>query len=248
MRFFKVVVFINIFLISNCFIVAQTITIKNYNGFINLIETEYPQINNANNLSNIATANKMAAKGMYDTYLEGDIFNKFYGTKNYYTIANAEAKQQLFTGQFLKVGYEYGQGALINPEDVRPTYGLAYVGIEASLLQGLFLDKKRFDLLKAIQYEKILNNQKQIEINDILYLASNTYIDWLKDYQLLKLNETFAQQALTRYNALKAAAEIGERPAIDTIEASILYQTRTIETTSNKINFAKTNAQLSNLI
>lgn len=248
MQFYKVVIFFSCLIAGKFFLIAQTNTIKNYNTFINLIETEYPQINSSNNLSTIAIANKMASKGMYDTYLEGDISNKFYGTRNYYTVANAEVKQQLFAGQFFKAGYEYGQGTLINPEDARPTYGLAYVGIEASLLQGMFIDKKRFEVLKSIQYEKILNNEKQIEINDILYMASNSYVDWLKEYQLLKLNETFAQQALKRYLALKIASDIGERPAIDTIEASILYQTRNIETTTSKINFAKSNAQLSNLI
>lgn len=242
-------IFFLFFIFCNCiFTYSQTLSLSNYNSFITQLKVEYPLIKSANNLSNIGKANKMAAKGMYDTYLSGDIINKFYGGKNYYTVGNAEAIQQLFTGQYLKAGYEYGQGSLLNPEETRPTYGLAYVGIEASLLQGLVIDKNRFEFLKSIQYEKILNNEKQINTNDILFLASTNYVSWLKEYELLKLNQAFAIQALTRYIALKSAADIGERPAIDTIEASILYQTRNIETNNSKLNFNKVNAQINTII
>jgi hypothetical protein len=46
-----------------------------------------------------------------------------------------------------------GQGYYLNPDLKTATYGLPYIGIEASLLQGLVIDKRRAEFLKSQKYK-----------------------------------------------------------------------------------------------
>lgn len=226
-----------ILLLTGSIIHAQTLI--SYNEFVELVKQEHPLAKKAQNIASIGQFQKYSANGNFDPQLNAGLENKFYNGKNYYTLANAELKQAIYTGQSLKVGYEYGQGNQINPGDITPVNGLPYVGLEVSLLQGLMIDKKRYEVLKSQQYKKLLETESQVSLNELLINAAETYINWLKDFSLAEANKQFVEMSVQRLEALKALSEIGEKPSIDTVEANILNQSRLIEYYNSLINLNK---------
>lgn len=210
-----------------------------FNEFIELVKKEHPLYKKAGNMVDIGKYQAASASGLFDPQLNGNIDNKYFSSRNYYTQANAEIKQGLYSGQSIKAGYEYGYGPQINPESKTPLTGLPYLGIEFSLLQGLIIDKRRYEVLKGKQYEKIFEAESKIEMNELLLISSELYLNWLKDYTITDINKRFLETANQRLKALVTLSEVGERPAIDTIEASILNQSREIEYFNSKVQLNK---------
>jgi outer membrane protein TolC len=221
-------------------VLAQTINSSiSFNEFIERVKTEHPLAKKANNLVDIGKYQAASAGGLFDPQLNANIDNKYFSSQNYYTQANAEVKQGLYSGQSIKAGYEYGYGPQINPEAKTSLSGLPYLGVEFSLLQGLIIDKRRYEVLKGKQYQKIFEAESKIELNDLLLLSSDFYLTWLKDFTITDVNKRFLETANQRLAALVILSEVGERPAIDTIEAAILNQSREIEYFNSKVQLNK---------
>lgn len=210
-----------------------------FNEFINLVKKEHPLYKKATNLVDIGKYQAASAGGLFDPQINGNIDNKYFSSQNYYTQANAEIKQGLYSGQSIKAGYEYGYGPQLNPEAKTSLSGLPYLGIEFSLLQGLIIDKRRYEVLKGKQYQKIFEAESKIEMNDLLLVSSELYLNWLKDFTITDINKRFLETSNQRLKALVILSEVGERPAIDTIEASILNQSREIEFFNSKVQLNK---------
>ena len=210
-----------------------------YSTFINNIKKNHPLIKRAQNIGEIGKAQLNSARGNYDPTINGSYENKYYNNKNYYSILNSEIKQPIFTSQYLKAGYEYGQGTNISPEETTSSYGLGYVGIEASLLQGLLIDKRRAEVLKAQQYKAINNAEQKQLTNAILFDASVNYAEWLYSQRVVIVFNYFNQLANERFIAVKQLALSGERASVDTIEASMLNQQRYLDYLSANIENQK---------
>ncbi|HOZ88189.1 MAG TPA: TolC family protein, partial [Bacteroidia bacterium] len=186
-----------------------------------------------------------AARGGFDPQLSGNIENKQFNANNYFTYANAELKQPLYTSQYLKVGYQYAQGAYLNPENTTPLPGLPYIGFEASLLQGLIFDKRRAELVKARHYSEYFDAEKKIQVNELLFAASNTYAEAIYIKKVNSLYTYFASLAAQRFKGISDLSSAGERPAIDTIEAAIFLQGRLLDQQAGEIELVKKLNELS---
>lgn len=208
---------------------AQNTAVIDYNTFIENVKKNNPIANKAQNSSTIGKIQYNAARGNYDPIINASTENKYYNSTGYYSLFSADLKQPLFTSQYLKAGYEYGAGVYVNPEDYTSSYGLPYVGLEFSLLQGLLIDKRRAEVLKSENYIDYYNAEKNIILNDLLYLSSQAYFEWMYTQKQYALYSYFLSLADLRLQGVKHLSDSGERPAIDTIEASILLQSRLLE-------------------
>lgn len=211
-----------------------------YNQFMDNVKSQHPIAKRALNISTIGKKEQQSAAGNFDPTVNFNLENKYSDKINYYTNANGEIKQGIFTGQSIKAGYELGQGAFIDPQSKTSSNGLAYVGIEFSVLQGLVIDKRRYEVLKGKQYNNLLQNESAISLNDLLFAASESYVDWLHDYTLVSINKRYTDAADLRFRGLIELSNIGERPFIDTVESGILMQTRLIDYNTSKIELNKT--------
>ncbi len=229
-------------LLSQLFLNAQNQL--SFNDYIENITKHNPLLNRADNLIKGAEYEYKAARGEYDPFLSGTFDNKFYNGKNYYSVLESEIKQPLFTSQYLKAGYEYGNGAFINPDINTSAYGLPFIGIEASLLQGMFIDKRRAGVLKSKEYVSLSKAERNQITNDVLVEALNNYSEWSFITKQVLVYEYFLKLAQLRNDGISALAKAGERPAIDTVEASITYQSRLLELQSLKIELQKKYAQV----
>jgi len=213
-----------------------------YSVFISNVKNNHPMVRLAGAVGQIGKESLTAARGNYDPQVSGMYSNKNYQGREYYTVFESEIKQAIFTNQSIKAGYEYGSGPYLNSADYTPGGGLAYVGIEASLLQGLIIDKRRAEVLKARQYRDINENEKRHITNTVLFETASNYVEWLLKKSYVKVNRYFTNLAQVRLEGITAMAFAGERPAIDTTETSMLLQQRTLDYQSALVEFQKQSA------
>ncbi|MDF2449731.1 MAG: outer rane efflux protein [Bacteroidota bacterium] len=215
-----------------------------YNDFIENVKANNPLAGKASNVRELGVAQYKAARGSYDPVISSLIENKHFENKNYYTAAFAEIKQPVFSSHYLKAGYQYGSGPFLNPEKVTPVAGLPYLGVEANLLQGLVIDKRRTDLLKGRYYAEFYNAEEKIQMNDLLYASSLSYFNYIYTLKVNSLFRYFERLAKERLNGINALSIAGERPAVDTIEAAIYYQSRQLDKQASEVERSKYSNQL----
>lgn len=219
-----------------------------YSKFVEIVRKNNPLALVANNFNDIARSQYEASRGNYDPVFNSSIDSKYFNKTNYYNIAQGSIKQPIFTSQYLKAGYEFGNGNYLNPEQSTSAYGLPYLGVEASLLQGLLFDKRRADVLKsknAIDYYKA---EQLIVINDLLYQSTLSYVDFLYYKKVLSLTNYFLSLANTRLRGIEDLANNGEKPFVDTIEAAIFTQSRILDLQSAFIDITKSQNELNTFI
>lgn len=212
------------------FSLPSQINIKlSYESFVESVLANNPLSKKADNIKKYGDLQYKAAKGNYDPTLNGSFENKYFNNTNYYSVLSSELKQPIYTSQFLKLGYEYGTGTNINPELSTSNYGLSYLGLEVGLLQGLVIDSRRASLLKSKEYVNYYDAERESQLNSLLYQSSQKYFEWLYSCNVIKLNEYFMNLANQRLKGIASLSESGERASIDTVEAAIYYQTRSLD-------------------
>lgn len=207
----------------------QTPYILSYESYLNNVLENNPLAKRAQNIQQYGELQYKAAKGNFDPNISGTYDNKYFNNSNYYSILNSGVKIPLFTAQNLKFGYEYGVGSNVNPEHYTSSYGLPYVGLEVGLLQGLVIDYRRAEVMKSKEYLGYYSAEKNVQLNGLLFESSLKYFDWLFSLKQVSLNNYFLNLARQRLVGIESLADIGERAAVDTIEAAIFYQTRLLD-------------------
>ena len=120
-----------------------------YNEFLGYVKKFHPLVKSANLELNKAQANLMMARGGFDPKIEVDFSKKQFKNSAYYAILNSSFKIPTWYGIELKAGFDSNEGIYLNPENKVPIQGLASVGINIALGQGLFVNQRMADLQKA---------------------------------------------------------------------------------------------------
>lgn len=226
---------------------AQNSSVLSYESFLKNVLENHPIAKKADNIKQYGELQYKASKGNFDPNLSGTYDNKFFNNSNYYSVLSSGVKIPLFTAQNLKVGYEYGVGANVNPEQYTSSYGMPYLGIEVGLLQGLFLDYRRAEVMKSKEYVGYYSAEKKVQLNELLFESSLKYFDWLFSVKQVSLNNYFLDLARQRLLGIEALAGIGERASVDTVEAAIFYQSRLLELQTAIIESQKQNYNVASL-
>lgn len=216
-----------------------------YGDFLRNVSENHPAAIRSENLKRFGEVQLRASQGNFDPQVYGSYDNKFFKNIEYYTYSEAEVKQQIYSAQYIKAGYEYGSGTFIDPERLTATYGLPFVGVELGLLQGMMIDKNRAEVMKARAYVDYYAAERNNLLNKLYYEASLNYFDWVFNVKKLSLNGYFLSLADQRLQGIDALAKIGERAAMDTIEAAIFLQARQIDYQNAMIDIQKSVNDLS---
>jgi outer membrane protein TolC len=116
------------------------------------------------------------------------------------------------------------------------------VGVSVPLLQNMVIDKRR----AALQQAKIFVDFSEVErmsvVNNLLRDALHAYWEWWEEYHLLQLVDSSLKNARERFVLVKTAYRLGDRPAIDTVEA--LTQVQAFEVSRADIYTRLVKAQL----
>lgn len=215
---FKGILNINLFLlISPGSAVAQGKELLTEEAFIQQVKQYHPVAKQANLLTEKAKVDLLNARGAFDPVFEVTSSAKSLDGVNYYQYSNTELKIPIGTAINLKAGYEKSNGQYINPERTR---GVAsYLGMEIPLLNGLITDKKRTTLRQAGVYRQLNDQERLLMINDLLFEARTSYLEWAGAWYLYQIYTSYIDVAAKRTSLISLAYRNGERAMADTVEA-----------------------------
>jgi len=200
--------------------------VLDFETFISIVKQHHPMFRQAELQITVGEANLLMARGSFDPQLYGDLNQKYFDGAQYYSLLDAGLKVPTWFGIELKGGFEQNAGVYLDPHYTTPDAGLAYAGISLPLGKGLLIDERRTELQKAKIFKESTIARQQELVNELVLEAGKAYWNWFEKYNSLKVHENAYDRALIRYEAIVESADLGDRPAIDSIEASMQLQQR----------------------
>ena len=197
----------------------------------------HPLIQKANNLALAGNGEVLKALGGFDPTISSNVNQKSFNGKEYYWTSNTTLKIPIWFGTNLKAGYEANRGEYVENDQKLPGSGLWYAGVEIPLLQGFLYNERQFQLQQAQNLQQMSVAERQLAVNDLLLDAFSTYWTWTEAYKKLMIAKEGFVLAEARYKAAKENVAVGENPPIDTVEALILLENRTVENKSAQTQF-----------
>jgi len=202
----------------------DTTKVLNYSDFIAQVMENHPYVQSAWIVEELGQSNVTKARGGFDPKLSGDLNQKYFDNQQYYSHLNGALKIPTWFGITAETGYTLNEGALLNPELKVPSAGLWYAGLKIELGQGLLIDKRRAELKKAKNYRSSSILERNIMLNKLKRDASVAYWKWQQAFLELQVYQLAVVNSSERLTAIKQSVNFGDRPIIDTVEASIKVQ------------------------
>lgn len=224
---------------------TSVITLSEYLGYV---KSFHPIVKQANLVINESEAKLLKARGAFDPKLEVDYNRKKFKGTEYYDRLNATFKIPTWFGVELKGNFEENTGDFLNPQAFLPEDGLYSAGVSVPVARGLLTNSRMALLRQSRLYVKQAQADRQLLVNNILYNATVTYFNWLRTYNEKRVYEDFLDNAEMRFNGIKKSYEVGDRPAIDTLEARIALNNRRLNLEKARIKFIKSSLELSNYL
>lgn len=226
--------------LGNTYRLLSQDTILGFGEAMRQVRSHHPVANAARLGPEIAKAQLMKARGNFDPVGTGSISQKYFDSKQYYSLQGGQIKLPTRVGIDLMAGYESNGGVFLNQEASTPPGGLWYGGVSVPLGQGLLIDESRADLWTSrLSAQNAILNQQNMT-NDLLYEASELYWEWFRSYHVMKIAEEAYANATQRFQAIKRYAGVGDRSMIDTTEAMIQIRNISILLDQARLDLAKT--------
>jgi len=222
----------------------QVDSVLTYNEFIDHVKLHHPMAKQAEIIESTGEAELLKSRGAFDPKLKGNLDQKYFESKEYYDIGKAEISLPTWFGIEVLGGYERNQGLFLNPENNVPNAGLWFAGLSIPIGKGLFIDDRRAELNKAKAILLQSKAERIFAMNQLVLEAGNAYWNWFEAYHQLSIYQEGVDIARIRFNAVKSAAALGDRPTIDTLEARIQLQNRLLMLRDAQLNFQNQTAQL----
>ncbi|MCC6700871.1 MAG: TolC family protein [Fluviicola sp.] len=206
------------------------------NSFLQQIKENHPVALVAAN--NVEASNQLVrmSKGAFDPVLLGGVDQKYFDGKTYYSTISTGVKIPTRLGIDLKLMGDWNRGVYLNNQNIVPDQGLTTIGIDVPIGRGMFTDERRTQLKRATVAMQQSVLEQQLTLNDLLYEAGQTYIYWQEQEAQLVLALEGLRFAELRYQQLVINTDIGERAAIDTVEASAQLFLRQLDVQQRQLN------------
>lgn len=168
-------------------------------------------------------AQLLISRGAFDPVLQHYSTQKTLDGKNYIDYHAPELSIPTWYGIELSAGIENIQGTRLDPSQ---TMGqTSYLGIQIPLAKNLLMDKRRAALQQAKIMQKMALQEQRNTLNTLLLDAMESYFSWQRSHQILQVVSANYKNASARLEFVKKSVELGDRPAIDTLEALTQKQT-----------------------
>lgn len=225
---------------------GKTFAIKNLQA---LVLSRHPIVKQAALLSDAARARVMQSWGGFDPQLKAAWDKKDFGNINYYNYWQSELKVPIWlAGADIKLGYDRTLGEYINPERRTADVGLSLVGLSIPIGQGLLIDARRNTLKQARIMVDYAEAEKVNQINQVWFNAVKSYWDWYFAYTQYLLIKDGVALAERRFKAISQQTLLGDKPPIDSVEASITVYDRRIQFEKLKADLQNSRLILSNYL
>ena len=219
-----------------------------YREYLGYVKEYHPLAKQAKLVLSNAEAELLKARGGFDPKIEVDYDQKQFKGDEYYDILNATFKVPTWYGIELKAGFEENEGIFLNPERSVPENGLYNAGLSVSVAQGLLIDERRAQLRQAKFFVEQSKQDQTLLVNELLYKASEAYFDWLQAYKQVLLQREFLGNAQQRFRGVRSSALLGDVAIIDTVEANIPVQNRSLLLEQARIALNNKRLALSNYL
>ena len=223
-------------------------TVFTLEEFLTSVQLHHPIALSAGLLNDRARAELLLARGFLDPELTADWSQKNFDDKLYYQIYGGKLKVPTVLGIDVVAGYEQTDGVFLNPENSTDEMGLWNVGVEADIFQGLIVNERRIALDRAEVIQRLNENQRQLEVNDLLYDAGLAYVDWQQYYNYGQVLDSNVVLAENYFIITKLSYEGGEYTAMDTLEAYISYQDALTDRQKNEAMLIKARQNMENYL
>jgi len=227
---------------------TQDSIVLNFEEYLQMVKTFHPVVRQARLKADLGDAELLKARGGFDPKIEANYDRKDFKDTRYFDLFNAAFKIPTWYGVELKAKFEQNEGFYLNPQNNVPDDGLFAAGISVPIGQGLFINERMAALKQAKAYQQQSLADQQLAVNKVLYDASVAYFDWISAYRELKLYNNFIENAQFRYDGILSSFEVGDKPAIDTLEADIQIQDRKLSLEQARLKFFKASQQLGTYI
>jgi len=208
--------------------------------YLKIVRSFHPVAKQAGLEVEIANAGITSARGPFDPKYEGNFGRKEFGGLLYYNHHINELKIPTWYGLDFVAGIENLGGERTSTPGTKGQ--TSYLGFTVPLGKGLLMDERRAALQQARIFKDLSMQEQRKLVNNLLYDAASAYWNWWQSVQLLRLVEQAAQNAEERFVMVQKAFAIGERPAIDTVEA--IAQLQGFRISAAELGMNATNARL----
>jgi outer membrane protein TolC len=190
----------------------------------------------------------MKSKGQLDPSLFSNFNQKQLNQQEYYSLFSGGLKIPTWYGVDFTAGYDQNRGVNLNPENKTASDGLMFAGVSVPIGQGLFIDKRRAAIKKSELYAKSTFAEQKLILNNLYYVATISYLQWVNHFNQMQLFQNAFALANERFLGIKQNFVGGDVPAIDTLEAFILVQVRSVSLNQTKLNYQNATLELSNYL
>lgn len=224
---------------------GNVFTLKEYTA--NIIQF-HPIAQKAELRINFAHAETLSAKGNLDPILSSDWKQKNFDHQEYYGLFNAKLRIPTPLGLDVVGGYDNNDGEYLNPERTTDPNGLWHLGVDLDVLQGLIVNERSITLKQAQVFQDLARNEKQILLNEVLYNAVTAYLQWQLYYHFNEVLQENLQISISYLDNTRGSYLGGEKTAMDTLEAFILYQDATLTLQKNQMELIKSKLYVENFL
>ncbi|OXG09189.1 outer membrane protein TolC [Flavobacterium araucananum] len=219
-----------------------------YSEFLGYVKKYHPLVKQANLEVSTAQAKLMVARGGFDPKIEVDYNKKEFKGTEYYSLLNSSFKIPTWYGVEIKAGFDATEGQYYNPQNRTPDAGLTSLGISVALGQGMFINQRMADVREGKLQLKLSDAQRKLRAIEVLYKASEAYFEWRKSFNEAELYKRYLGFASTRFKGVKKLIEVGDSPAIDSVEARITVRNRELNVENGNLKLTKAKLNLSNYL
>lgn len=222
--------------------VTQVLTRK---ALLQLVADNHPMARQAALRTAMGEATVRSARGAFDPVVGSSYKEKTFDGKDYYSLLDAGLKVPTWFGAELFGGFAQHEGQFLNPEHVLPENGQLKAGISVQVGQGLLMDRRRADLRRAQAFEEMAEAERQRLLNDLFHEVLGDHVEWIVSYMQVQVARESLEQADIRLQAVRGSFRGGDRPAIDTLEALLQVQDRTMRMQDAELGFQVAGLKLS---
>lgn len=219
-----------------------------YSEFLGYVKKYHPLLKQAGLEISNAQASLMIARGGFDPKIEVDYDKKEFKGTEYYSLLNTSFKIPTWYGIEVKAGFDDTSGQYMNPQNRTPEAGLTSLGISVPLGQGLLINQRMADVREGKLQLQLSDAERKLRAIEVLYKASEAYFEWKRSHAEAELYKNYMEFAKTRFDGVKKLIELGDSPAIDSIEAGITVRSRQLNLENANLKLAKSKLKLSNFL